>query len=304
MKRSIVVSSLGLLGSIGFLGYTTSVAHRQEQQLQTLHQRSSQLQNELISTRREHDAVAREVQEAERQLASIPTPATTAGAVEIAAERRAEMANWLKRVKRLKQLFDERPDQRVPEMKYLTDQDWLKVAKRVDLEAENGERKAFAAIRDAAAGHFTPQLSEALRKFATSSGDSAPPPMSVFARFLDPTADPEMLDRYEIIKTTEPYEKAQRWRVQTKAAIDADYDSRHYVDAYVDGRGHGGGSTGAPWAWIPDFRSQTERAHRAFTAANKGTSATGLADVLPYFNPPLSPALIEKLIKAEREQKR
>lgn len=302
MKRRVLGIIIGLLALTGYVGYETNVARRQEEILQTLRQRASQLKSELIVARRAHAAAARELAEAERQLASMP--ALLPARANIAQERRAEIVTWLKRVKRLRHLFDERPDQRIPEMEFLTDQDWLRVAKRVDLDAEDGERKAFAAIRDVAATHFRPQLSAALRKFAAAARENASQSASTFASFFDPPANPALLDRYEIAKTTEPHETAQRWRVQTKSPIDADYDSRHYVDAYADGRGYGGGSLAAPWAWIPDFRGQSERAQKAFSAANKGTSATGVADILPYFTPPLAPPLADKLIKAEREQKR
>jgi hypothetical protein len=63
-------------------------------------------------------------------------------------------------------------------------------------------------------------------------------------------------------------------------------------------------SMGAPWAWIPDFREQSTHAYQAYAEAHQGTAAASLTDALPYFSPPLSPALAAKLIKAERETRR
>ena len=290
-----------MLALLACVGYEFRVAQNQEEQLAVLRRRVAQLSVESSALRRECDIVARDLADAERQLAALPPP-PTAGS-EASPERRAEMSAWLARVKQLRHLFDEHPDQRIPEMQFLTDQDWLRVAKRIDLDADDGVRKALAAVRDAAATHFTPQLSSALRKFRESSPGDTPLSIAALAPFFDAPPDSAMLQRYELLKVTESYDPAPRWRVQTKAPIDADYDSRSYVDAYVDGRGYGGGSLGAPWAWVPNLREQTETAYKAYAAANKGTSAAGLADVLPYFNPPLSPALAEKLLKAERAQK-
>ena len=287
---------------LGYLGYELRVASQQVEQLAALRRRTAQLAAESTALRRAHETLTRDLAEAERQFAALPRARATAPAD--SPERRAELLIWLARVKQMRRLFDEHPEQRIPEMQFLTDQDWLRVAKRIDLDVEEGARKAFAAIRDIAATRFAPQLSSALKKFRDSSPGAAPPSIAALASFFEAPPDEAMLDRYELRKVTESYDPAPRWRVQTKAPIDADHDSRHYVDAYVDGRGSGGGSLGAPWAWIPEFREQSDLAYQAYAAAHKGTSASNLADVLPYFNPPLAPALAEKLLKAEREQKR
>jgi hypothetical protein len=303
MKRStLFLLSAALLAALTYLGYQFHEARQQEEPLTTLRRRAAQLSAEASTLRREGHRIARELADAEQQLAALP-PARAAEAI-VSPERQAELGAWLARVKRLHRLFDEHPEQRIPEMQFLTDQDWLRVAKRIDLDAADGPRKAFAAIRDAAAEHFTPQLSAALRKFRATSPSDTPPAITALASFFDTPPDPAMLARYELLKVTESFETSPRWRVQTKEAIDPDYDQRRYVDAYVDGRGYGSGSMGAPWGWIPNFREQSEMAYKAYATANKGTSAASIGDVLPYFNPPLSSALAEKLIKAEREQKR
>jgi hypothetical protein len=300
--RTFFLISAAAVTLLAYLGYQFRVALQQEEQLAALRRRAAQLSAESAALRREREMLTRDLVDAERQFAALP-PAHAATPPE-SPERQAEMNTWLARVKQMRRLFDEHPEQRIPEMQFLTDQDWLRAAKRIDLNAEDGARKAFAAIRDIAATRFTPQLSSALRKFRDSSPGATPPSIAALTSFFEAPPDRAMLDRYELQQVTESYDPAPRWRVQTKAPIDADYDGRHYVDAYVDGRGHGGGSLGAPWAWVPKFREQSELAYKSYAAANKGTSAAGLADVLPYFNPPLAPALAEKLIKAEREQKR
>lgn len=297
-RRRIFALGAAFLALLGLAGYETSVVLQQRDQLERLRKRAGQLAVESATLRRARDADAKDLAEAERQLADLPQP--RAGDANVSLEHRTEIKAWLTRVKQLRQLFDERPDQRIPEMQFLTDQDWLRVAKNNELDSDEGRRKAFAAARDAAATRFLPQLSSALRKLArTPPSDTT----TIFAltSFCDPPIQSSLLERYELGKTAET---PPRWQVQTKAPLDPDYDSRHHVNVYVDGRGYGSGSLGAPSAWIPDFREQSMRAYRAYTDANKGTSAPGLAEALPYFNPPLPPALAEKLLKAERERQR
>lgn len=297
-RRSLFALIFTGLALIGFVGYETHLVRQQEGQLRTLRQRAAQLAGEPSALQRERDTLAHDLSEAERQLAALP-PLRSAG-LEIPPERRSEMKAWLARMKRLRQLFVDRPDQRIPEMQFLSEQDWLRVAKNLRFDSDEDSRRAFAAIRDAAAANFKPQLTSALRKFAQNPPNDTTTILAL-QPFSDPPIDSILLERYELSKTTE---STPRWRVQTKAPLDADYDSRSYVDAYVDHRGYGGGSLGAPWAWIPDFEEHITRAYKAYAAANKGTSAPSLAEALPYFKPPLTPPLVEKLLKAEREQKR
>lgn len=281
-----------------FAGYQTRTTFRQHAELETLRQRAAQLASETSALRRARDTDDREIADAERQLAALPPlRADTPGD---SPERRTEIKAWLARVKQLQRLFDEHPAQRIPEMQFLTDQDWLRVAKTLDFDSDEGRREGFAAARDAAATRFLPQVREALRKFAQKSPNDAPTVLAL-APFCDPPIAIHLLERYELTKTTET---SPRWRVETKAPLDPDYDSRHYVDAYVDGRGYGGGSSNAPTAWIPDFREQTMRAYRVYAEAHQGASPVSVGAALPYFNPPLAPVLVERLLKAERERPR
>jgi hypothetical protein len=286
------------LGLAGIVGYEARLSARQRDQLTALRQTAAQLASEATRLRQSRDATARELEAAERQLAALPAVARTSP--DLTPARRAEMTAWLGRVKELRRLFEANPSQQIPEMRFLTDQDWLRAAKNARLDSDDERRRALAAVRSAAVGNFMPQLSAALRKFVKASPGDAPT-MGALAAFLDSPADTSLVDRYAVDKTGGA---APQWRVQQKLAIDPDYDGRHYVSAYADGRGYGSGTTGAPAAWIDNFRAQSDAAYKAYLQLNKGLVPKGLADVLPYFDPPLEPALAEKLLKAERAQAR
>lgn len=297
-SRHVFTFAVVVVALLSFAAYQTRVAFGQHAQLDTLRRRAAQLGAESSALRRASETDARELAEAERQLAALP-PLRSAPPGD-SPERRTEIKAWLTRVRQLQRLFEAQPEQRIPEMQFLTDQDWLRVTKDSDFATDESRRKALAAARDAAAKRFLPQVREALRKFAQKSPNGA---LDVFALapFFAPPIASNLLERYELTKTAET---SPRWRVETKAPLDPDFDGRHYVDAYVDGRGYGGGSSVGPTTWIPDFREQTMRAFKAYVEANKGASAPSLAAALPYFNPPLAPALVERIRQAEREQSR
>ena len=298
-QRHVIVLAAAFLALLGFAGYATSIVLQQREQLDALRNRSAQLATESATLRREREADVKELAEAERQLSELPPP--KAGALTVSLEQRTEIKAWLARVKRLRQLFEERPDQRIPEMQFLTDQDWLRVAKSNELNSEDGRRKALAAARDAAISHFTSQLSMALWNFAKTASTDASPTIFTLGPFLEKPADAALLERYELRKAPPSGLRGSiEWSVQNKAPIDPDYDSQFYVRASDSGNS-GMGNMSAPLAWIPDFRERAARAVKDFTASGKPPPTGGLTDLLPYFNPPLDPATVARIIKAERD---
>jgi hypothetical protein len=286
------------LALLGLAGHEALTVRQQSRQLVTLRERAAQLAAEEAALRRQHEAEVADLAAAERQLAALP-PAR-ADAPGDTAERRKVISAWLARVKKLRRWFDEHADQRIPEMRFLTDEDWLRVTQHTDLESDEERRAALAAIRNAAERRFLPQLSAALGKLVSA----APPPATTVAAlrpFFDPPIEATILDRYELALTTEG---RPQWRVQTKAPLDPEHDLRSYATAQTDGLGYVSGSTPPPWAWTPGLREQTKRAYDAYYRANKGTSPPRVAEALPFFDPPLAPAVAEKLLKAERDRQR
>ena len=299
-RRHLFALATAFLALLGFAGYETSVVLQQREQLEALRKRTAQLAAESAALRREREADARNLAEAERQLAELPPP--KAGAPTVSPEQRTEIKAWLARVKRLRQLFDERPGQRIPEMQFLTDQDWLRVAKNNEFDSEDGRRKALAAARDAAISHFTyQQLSTALRTFAKTASTDSSPTIFTLGPFFEKPVDAALLERYELRKAPPAGLRGTiEWKVQNKSPIDPEFDSQFYVQASDSGNS-GAGSMGGPLTWIPDFRERSMRALKEFTASGKPTPTGGLADLLPYFNPPLDPATAARIIKAERD---
>jgi hypothetical protein len=86
--------------------------------------------------------------------------------------------------------------------------------------------------------------------------------------------------------------------IQERAPIDEDYDTRYQV-----GVGGGTGSMNPPIAWIENFQTLEQQAYKAYAKANNGASPAKTSQLIPYFDPPLAPATVEKLIKAESERK-
>ncbi len=304
MKRSFLFPlGLGFLALAGIGGYEASVLSRRREQLHALGTASAQLRADLAKLQRENLAATEDLAHAERQLAALPTKRPSIA--DVAPEREIELGIWLARVKQLRRLFEEKPDQRIPELNLLTDRDWLRDAKTARLDSEDGIRRALARIRDSAITAFQQtQLSPALRKFAKTADDDATPTIFALTPFFDTPVDPALLGRYELSSVKNSSSRGGlEWRVQTLAPIDPDYDGRQQITANRLGNS-GASSAGAPYAWIPDFQQRLQRAYKSFSETKKGTAPNGLADVLPFMTPPLPPATVEKLLNVERESRR
>lgn len=84
--------------------------------------------------------------------------------------------------------------------------------------------------------------------------------------------------------------------LQEKAPVDPDYDSRWATFA------NGGGTRiNAPGAWLPSWNQRSDQARTAYRAANQGANPASIEDMVPYFSPPLDPALATRLIRSAHE---
>jgi RNA polymerase sigma factor (sigma-70 family) len=136
-----------------------------------------------------------------------------------------EMNSWLGRVKELKQKLDERPDQKIPELQFLTPRDWLLVAMDARLDTDTGTRRAFARLRTSAKQAFAPSLRKALNAYAQFNAGQFPADVSELKPYFAHPVDDVLVSRYEIVKPDTSSDSSQVQSVTEKAAVDKDFDS-------------------------------------------------------------------------------
>jgi hypothetical protein len=115
-------------------------------------------------------------------------------------EAESEEKAWLERVGLLKQRLAETPEAQIPELKYLTDEDWLRAAKH-KLENEADYRNALTALDANAQGSFLRLIESALRKFLDANLGLFPTDTSQLKPYLTNSADADLLQRYQIQQT-------------------------------------------------------------------------------------------------------
>ena len=113
---------------------------------------------------------------------------------------------WKAKKEKLQGLFAERPDQRIPEMQCLTDEQWLSLAKDADMDNEFGIGVALSDVRFAAQQAFAPTFQKALNKFSEANEGNLPDNIAQLKPFFDPPVDEAILQRYEVLGKEVPRE--------------------------------------------------------------------------------------------------
>lgn len=295
-RRSLLVLGVTWLGLLGFVSFKARSIVTQREQYAALLEKQRQLDAERAALRRESGSVAAELKHADEQLAAMP--ASEAQNAELKPEHRDEIDRWLARVRKLRQLFADKPDQRVPEMQFLKDEDWLRVAKTMPMETDEDLRGAAGQIRSRAIGYLVSRISVAARKYQAATKGERPAGMQALVPYFDGPVDPSLLERYEITgrpATMGASANAPNWGISNTAPIDPDYDTRYQLTP-TGGMTAGSGLL----TWRPELAERQRAAAARFRRERPNDLAKGLDDLLPYFDPPLERDLAERLRKTER----
>jgi RNA polymerase sigma factor (sigma-70 family) len=166
------------------------------------------------------------------------------------------LASWLKRVKEFKGLQTRMPDKIIPELRLLTEEDWLDLAKEplghsaseVNLNDDAVARLVFSSIRDKAKDKMERVLSRALEGYADANNGQLPTdtlqlqPYLMNTHFLGParaiqipegSIDSTILQRYEVLQTGKLADMPQDAAIiSEKAPVDTQYDSQLQVGRF------------------------------------------------------------------------
>jgi len=156
----------------------------------------------------------------------------------------------------LYQHLTQMPDKSIPELRYLTEADWLAAAKDANLQTEVGIRQALAKLRSLAKMRLP--MAGALANFTRANGGMLPTDLSQLKPYfksdpgntaaLDDATVDAIFARYTLLHTGKLSDlPTDAWITVEKAPVDKEYDSRA---KFGNGRstviGTGKGSSGDP----------------------------------------------------------
>jgi RNA polymerase sigma factor (sigma-70 family) len=187
------------------------------------------------------------------------------------------------RVALLKQKLGEMPDKKIPELKFLTEKDWLNAAWNADLETDDGVRLALSKLRDEAVDTFLNLTRTALKKYLAANNNLLPADLLPLKPYFDTPVTDEMLQRYAFMQTGQLSSNPSDSVVRKAVYADEDYDSNQEMSM----SGGGGGSFNRNHDAIYD-------AAVAFATDNNGQLPSDPSQIASYLKRSIDDATIQK----------
>jgi hypothetical protein len=193
-----------------------------------------------------------------------------------------EPGGLIERVIQLKRYLSLHPDKAIPEMRLLTDEDWLKQLTDVPLDTEASERKALALLRQAAKDRFGQMAASAMKDYMAANNGQQPGTAAQITPYLAQQEDADLLLGFEKADPAAVHGGSAGWILQNEPVVDDWYDSTYYigVNQFLS-KGNGAG-----WA--------VEQAIGEYQKAN-GAPPTDPSQIVPFLKGDFSPATLNAI---------
>ena len=103
------------------------------------------------------------------------------------------------RATQLKQILQQMPDKKIPELQFLSEQDCLDAVKNSNLDTEAGYRKALSQLRGIAKQDFGAILRPALESYLQTHDGQLPNDLAELKPLMQPPVEDSILDRYSLL---------------------------------------------------------------------------------------------------------
>ena len=171
------------------------------------------------------------------------------------------------------------PDQAIPELQFLTEQDWSNAVKNMQrLETDTDYRRALRELRSSAKKEFGGSIQNALVNYLQANSGQLPADVTQLKPFFGSNVDADLLQRYEM---------TQPGVVSEKASPLADQDDTYYQISR-DGVAVTIGGV-AEKALGP--------ALQAYTDAHNGQKPRDPSQLQPYIKTPAEQAALQNLLQ-------
>jgi RNA polymerase sigma factor (sigma-70 family) len=249
LQKTLVTVTVAVLAGAGL--YEARQAANARAEAQTLQQQQTplteqikQLQSErdetarqLASLREDNERLNRDTGELLKLRGEVPRlrnalkelalrdAATTSGATNANDQIELEAKALSAKAHLLKQLFEQMPERKIPELKYWGDQSLLIMANGADLETDAGISRAMSDRRQEAKELFATLLTSGLDSYTRANAGQLPPDTSQLKPYVT-GVDDVILQRYQMIKTGNVSNLQSGEKViAEKAAVDEHYDT-------------------------------------------------------------------------------
>jgi hypothetical protein len=302
IQKTLIAATLAVVTGAGI--YEAHQASQLRDQNQTLQQQQAPLAEQIQQLQRERaDATSRLASLADElaktksnnlELMKLRSQMTQLrNETEIENDPAFQKARlWMAKELKLRQQFEQHPDQWIPEMKFLSSEEWLDQARKADLDTATGMRCALSNVRVAAVFNFANKISEALHAYMNAHNQQLPDSTSQLSAYFQPPVDgiDAILSRYEMSNSEQQANPAYRGAsIIQKTLVD------HIDNAILIGEQTVSSVPPPHWpAVIPD---ELEPVVKSYEDANHRGFLT-IYDLEPYATTPAEKEALNKVIKA------
>lgn len=297
LQKTFIATMLTVVAGAGL--YETHHAATLRSQVQNLQQQQAPLTEQIQRLQHERDEATNRLAALQAENEQLKSNQNTAELLKLRGEvarlrnnvndpTDASAKALVAKMNKLKQRLAETPDARIPELQFVTEQDWLNAANsKLDNDADY--RRALAALRSAAESKVAPLLQKALKAYLQSSGGRMPTDLGQLQPYFDSPMDDAILQRWEIASaaTVKSLGLGEDVFITQKAPVDDLFDLRYGIGP------NGIGNTDYfPREVGPTMNPVWE----AFKAAHNGQWPDDVSELQPYATTPEQQAAVQKLM--------
>jgi hypothetical protein len=297
LQKTLIAMTLAVVAGTGI--YEARQASQLREQNHALQQQQAPLAEQIQQLQRERADMTNRLAALQAENAKLKSGQNTAELLKLrgdVAQLRHEVNDptdasakaLVAKMNKLKQRLAETPNAKIPELQFVTEQDWLNAANgKLDTDADY--RRALASLRSAAESKVASMLQKALRAYLQSSSGQMPTDLGQLQPYFDSPVDDAILQRWEIAPaaTVTSLGLGGDVIITQKAPVDDVFDTRYGIGP------SGFGST--------DFLSREvaptmNPLWEAFRAAHSGQWPDDVSQLLPYATTPEQQAALQKLM--------
>ena len=200
----------------------------------------------------------------------------------------SEAVVWKNRVNQLKQYLEQSPAANIPELQFVTEEDWLDAA-RQKLNTETDYRRALSALRNSAQNKVVSMFQKAVTAYKDAGRGQFPTDFDQLQPYFDPPVDPAVLDRWQVTSgKTVPSIGAGDIIITQKAPVDDVFDRRLVFGS--------DGGQGATDFLPPEHWAAMKPVYEAYRAAHNGQWHKDFSELQPYATTPEQQAALQKML--------
>ena len=324
VTQKVLVTAI-LAVAVGTGIYQARQASNARDLVNTLQQQQATLNEQIQQLSRERD-------EAARRLAAVPNDGGLNRAFaellklrgEVAGLRASALPNggdpiqtaaqaWLARANQLKQYLEQHPEGKIPELQFVTEDDWLRATMSAFGTNNSGVtdlayRQALVSVRNMGKSKFSAMARGALKSYALTHDGQFPADLSELKVHFAEPIDDAILQRYAIVPTAtfkNTHVKGD-WLMAEITSPDEDLDYRYLTGANDNDtvrfkQPFSKEEKAQMEAQMLPLVEQLMSVAKAYAAAHEGRPPPDAKEMIPYATSPEQQSALQKLIEIKNQ---